>query len=106
MTCEDCIKYDACWSYNGGMTRTMSMKNKAEKNCGHFKNKADYVEVVRCGKCKHWMYIGQGLDAVRIGKCCNDNFPFHCEQRPIMKEDDFCSYGVKKTATDIKVGSK
>lgn len=56
----------------------------------------DVVEVVRCGKCKHWMYIGQGLDAVRIGKCCNDNFPFHCEQRPIMKEDDFCSYGEKK----------
>ena len=67
---------------------------------------ADVAEVVRCGKCKHWMYIGQGLNAGRIGKCCNDNFPFHCEQRPIMKEGNFCSYGVKKDATDTNIGNK
>ena len=51
MTCKDCIKYDACLTYNGGMTRTISMKNKAEKMCGIFKNKADFVEVVRCDNC-------------------------------------------------------
>lgn len=51
MTCNECIKYDACLAYNGGMTRIMSMDNKAEENCGHFKNKADFVEVVRCSEC-------------------------------------------------------
>ena len=90
MTCKNCIYYGVC-HYHIDEETDMTVAE-----CGKFKNKADFVEVVRCGKCKHWMYIGQGLDAVRIGKCCNDNFPFHCEQRPIMKEDDFCSYGVKK----------
>ena len=51
MTCIDCIKYDACVVYNGGLTRTMSMKNKAEEMCELFKNKADFVEVVRCKDC-------------------------------------------------------
>ena len=92
-SCKKCVHSLVCGKQL--MRKTLEPKGY-ELTCRFFKNKADFVEVVRCGKCKHWMYIGQGLDAVRIGKCCNDNFPFHCEQRPIMKEDDFCSYGVKK----------
>ena len=79
MTCNDCIKYDACLAYNGGMTRIMSMKNKAEQECGHFKNKADFVEVVRCKDCTEW-----------DGKECE------CSHWYGFRENDFCSYGEKR----------
>lgn len=58
---------------------------------------ADVVEVVRCGKCKHWSCHGKGkLIDEEIGMCYNNKFPFCCENRPITIETDFCSYGEKK----------
>ena len=84
MTCTDCIKYDACLAYNGGMTRIMSMENKAEENCGHFKNKADYVEVVRCKDCKfayEHKFFGES----------------YCEKtNRKIKQHHFCGYGKRK----------
>ena len=61
MTCKDCVHYDAC----GGFTPTdldqdvfdYCVKGTTDeipyidKRCGSFKNKADFVEVVRCKDC-------------------------------------------------------
>lgn len=79
MTCIDCIKYDACVVYNGGMTRTMSMKNKAEEMCELFKNKADFVEVVKCEDCKYKDNCLKTID---------------CDYQ--YREIDFCSYGERR----------
>lgn len=63
MTCKDCIHKEVC----GGFTpsdldqdvfdycregRTDEIPD-IEERCSSFKSKADFVEVVRCGKCKH-----------------------------------------------------
>lgn len=54
---------------------------------------ADVVEVVRCGKCKHWKSKRKGILDEYVGDCHNTDFPFNCEHSPIMSETDFCSYG-------------
>ena len=46
-TCKDCICYDACQYH---ITEETDM---TVAECDKFKNKADFVEVVRCEKCKH-----------------------------------------------------
>jgi hypothetical protein len=58
----------------------MGKRDDVEEVCQHFKNKADFVEVVRCKKCKY-----------------NGNFfkcPFDADVK--CKEDDFCSYGERR----------
>jgi hypothetical protein len=50
MTCNDCIHYDVCPKPYYGEKLCC---NDVEERCENFKNKADFVEVVRCGKCKH-----------------------------------------------------
>ena len=49
---------------------------------------ADVVEVCRCKDCKYYN--------TQLMTCYNNEFPFHCESRPIMREDDFCSYGERR----------
>ena len=51
MTCKDCIHYEPCFS--GGVSMWNNIEQTKEDCCSHFKNKADFVEVVRCGECKH-----------------------------------------------------
>ena len=85
MTCNDCVHESACLAYNGGMTRTMSMKNKAEEKCGLFKNKADFAEVpCRCEKCKF-----KDVDAFNQTVCRR--------QFNVVKteDDNYCKYGEK-----------
>lgn len=47
--CEKCIHEDVCLLHEDNFMAD------ANKNgfCGKFKNKADFVEVVRCKDCKH-----------------------------------------------------
>lgn len=42
MTCKDCIHRNVCKAYE---------PEEPECICNHFKNKADFVEVVRCPEC-------------------------------------------------------
>ena len=45
MTCKDCMHYKICvWT---------QVETDITKTCEMFKNKADFVEVVRCKKCKY-----------------------------------------------------
>jgi hypothetical protein len=79
MTCKDCIHYDICVFHTKG--------NENEK-CQHFKNKANFVEVVRCKDCVYWE--GRGYD----GRC----EAYHNGLiRDYTNYDDYCSYGKKRS---------
>lgn len=47
LTCENCIHSSVCTPYN-----TPNDEYPNIGDCPHFKNKADYVEVVYCNECK------------------------------------------------------
>ena len=56
MTCRDCIHYDVCEITITDESFTddapQEIKDMFSPNgCKHFKNKADYAEVVRCKNC-------------------------------------------------------
>ena len=82
--CKDCIHYDVC-GYHIDEETDMTIAE-----CGKLKNKADYVEVVRCKDCKHcWKYMG--IDKMHYMKCTFDteyDIPIH--------EMHFCGYGERK----------
>lgn len=77
MTCKDCIHYDVCLPNSAAYGHKL-------KPCSKFKNKADFVEVVRCCDCKKWKINPNNL----YGGYCR-----HCEGASI---DHFCSYGKRK----------
>ena len=78
MTCKDCIHNQVC-----DMPIITDGRKNAD-NCGRYKNKADFVEVVRCKDCRHYEadIICEGVGY------CNEH------QRG-MRENNFCSYGEK-----------
>jgi hypothetical protein len=58
---------------------------------------ADVVEVVRCGECEHWKgAVKDILLGECVGYCHNNDFPFHCEERPITRETYFCGSGERR----------
>ena len=79
MTCKDCIHYKICLD-NGDDAAKQNAPN-AEKECDTFKNKADFVEVVRCGNCIHRIEH-------RWEKCTG--------RRP----DEYCSDGISRWRTE------
>ena len=79
MTCKDCIHYDICVAKNTSVN---------VKYCYYFKNKADFVEVVRCGKCTH----GHWEQETCHGKCVH-----YCDLTDLqINKEHFCSYGERK----------
>ena len=80
MTCYDCIHCDAC--SDAGDSGYSSLKEDASK-CKYFKNKADFVEVVRCKECAN------GCHKTDISVLCRI---FNV----LMITEDYCSYGCKK----------
>ena len=80
-TCKDCIHEDLC----GTFTRPCypDEVNKSEILCKDFKNKADFVKVVRCKDCTH--------------RRTDDFYSFYCRKDEVgCKDDDFCSDGLTK----------
>jgi hypothetical protein len=83
MSCYDCVHLNICKAYE---------PEEADCICNQFKNKADFVEVVRCKDCK----------------CCEHSYPakaigeealegWYCNIfRQWRKPDDFCSYGERR----------
>lgn len=88
MTCRDCIHFADCLVI--GKTRYYGKDaacNNVEELCKYFKNKDNFVEVVRCGDCKH-------LEPIKESKAiwCN-------KQKIFLKQghfNHFCSYGELK----------
>ena len=87
-TCKDCLYYEVC-------PLGLVIKGKTG-TCLKFKNKADFVEVVRCKNCES--FIEKGNEFLR-----NDVFGFCEKSRTGFFDDgeevygnDFCSYGERK----------
>jgi hypothetical protein len=77
MKCKDCIYFKRCVVL--GVALDMKHDKEADKNCRHFKNKADFVEVVRCKDCKHKEKL--------TNKWCKFWFKF------CAYDNNFCSHG-------------
>ena len=96
MTCEDCIHYDVCVIVEHS---SEEYDHYTEYDCEDFKNKADFVKVVRCEDCKY------------NGDCARQMV--HTARDYVLEQNissynkvDFCSYGKRKSVTDTNVGSK
>lgn len=81
--CGDCLHFRNCSHY---VTPEETFPEVG--GCSAFKNKGDFVEVVRCKDCKNWCHeeIAKRYGADRY--CTRTGFP--------VAEDDFCSYGERK----------
>lgn len=85
MTCKECIHHDLCSELD-------TVSYHLFRNGGHcrrFKNKADFVEVVRCKGCKY--YERPSID--------EDNYfctAEHTQGLYSPNKNDFCSYGERK----------
>jgi hypothetical protein len=83
MTCKDCISYEVC--ENGQWYETP---------CVHFKNKADFVKVVRCKDCKY-------------GEVDDTDFPnqYLCNHSGCDWNEGkhFCSYGERNDNEPQKI---
>lgn len=92
MTCRECVHYEIC--RDSGILMNFLMRGErvagnVESKCPFkkFKNKADFVELVRCKGCK-FVHINSSSGS------------YHCKRRghysEEVKQDDFCSYGERK----------
>lgn len=80
-TCKDCEHYEVCMDFTTLKESEFCQNyDKQEDLCDYFKNKADFVEVVRCKDCLH--FDGEG--------CLKTHGEF--EPNPI----DYCSYGERR----------
>ena len=87
LTCENCIHSSVCTPYN-----TPNDEYPNIGKCPHFKDKADYVEVVRCKDCEH-------CDSYYPKKAKGEEakIAYYCKSLDcITKPTDFCNYGKKK----------
>lgn len=94
MTCKDCIFNEICerqedlvqlddftWDEYGE-------SNEVEEYCSIFRNKADFVEVVRCKDCKYYetdIWDGEILCGCGNSSGLNDDKP-----------DGYCCYGERR----------
>ena len=88
MTCKNCLHEDLCMDKFKKQYPSYANKNITVDDCNHFKNKADFVEVVRCKDCKHWWKINR---LCIHPKCC-EGLVAITEAQP----NHFCSYGERK----------
>ena len=82
MSCYDCIHCDRCSDFESGFSAHCVNVSK----CKHFRNKADFVEVVRCKDCKYWE------EEEGFGMFCSHWASMLTESQP----DDFCSCGERR----------
>ena len=89
MTCKDCIHCEACEGtprfYDDEYIKDVTFSGDVRDLCPTFKNKADFVEVVRCRECKHCEIWNN--DWFFCKKTVND---------AEVTADDFCSYGERR----------
>lgn len=91
MTCKDCIHYNVC-NYHIDEETPFEVTE-----CNNFINKADFVEVVRCEKCKYG-------DVSTISKTIDGKEDIACYCKLKGKTTDinsFCSCGERRTENDL-----
>lgn len=84
MTCRDCIHYYVCETKNEKVSLGTKVEELVADNFTCFENKADFVKVCRCGKCK-W-YIDSRMQ-------CGHPFVLFSDR---LMTTQFCSYGERK----------
>lgn len=92
-TCKDCIHYPACDSCWCCFWKNKEMTE--DDRCKLFKNKDDYVEVIRCEKCKNYRSREEQCDEGQpegYGYCRELNHYF----RPTFH----CGYGERKEGAE------
>ena len=94
MTCNDCIHYDVCKDdYELGYLFKDENGNYFTDDCQYFKNKADFVEVVRCKDCVHGHWNQETL----FGRCVD-----FCDYTDLrIDKEHYCSYGERRTDNDL-----
>ena len=84
MKCNDCIYEKMC---EGRYER---------EHCYSFKDKANFVEVVRCKDCEHWHNEGHDMLINQDYGSCTCKYWEHPTEYFEMAENDFCSYGKRR----------
>ena len=85
MTCKDCLHYDVCVIVQYS---SKEYDHYTEFGCEDFKDKADFVEVVRCKDCRHGHWNQETL----FGRCVD-----FCDFTDLrIDKDHYCSYGERK----------
>jgi hypothetical protein len=87
-TCNECLHRGPCGA-KGGILKDFStgnLRQDVEIRCGHFKNKSQYVEVVRCKDCRMFVDDKSAL----ITYCTRER------KNLTVKMDDFCNYGERR----------
>lgn len=87
MTCkDDCLHYEVCYHIEH-----YGRHMETEEPCGGFKNKADFIEVVRCSKCKYG-------DVSTISKAKDgEDIACYCTLKKVVTNtDSYCPSGRKR----------
>lgn len=85
MTCKnDCLHYNVCY-YHIDEETPFSVTE-----CNNFKNKTDFVEVVRCGKCKHTLTHTCAITGTKTLVCVYGTKPL------AVLPTHFCGYGERR----------
>ena len=87
--CKNCISENVCKYKDENVSLGTTVKETIH-DCKDFKNKADFVGVVRCKKCKHrYTYDEFDRDTQEMYKC-NSCDILHKD----LGDNGFCSYGI------------
>lgn len=91
--CSDCFNFGDCLQHEGTKYYGLDAAcNNVEELCENFKNKADFVEVVRCEKCTHKVdYCGR-IMCDKNARIINDGIVGLTATSP----EHFCGYGKRK----------
>lgn len=88
MTCRDCIHDRCCdmWAVESGLPFVNP------NTCEHFKNKADFIEVVRCEKCKYG-----DVSTISKAKDGEEDIACYCTLKKVVTNtDSYCPSGRKR----------
>lgn len=84
-TCKECLHFEVChFTFKG-----CELTDEEKKDCGFFKPKADYVEVVRCEECAYKEDCARQMVHTTRDYVLEQNVSTY-------NKVDYCSYGEKK----------
>ncbi len=88
MTCKDCVHEEIC------DIPIITDGRKNASNCKKFKNKADFVEVVRCKKCKYG-----DVGTFSLSKDGQEDIACYCNLKKVVTDlDSYCPSGKRRGA--------
>lgn len=94
MTCKDCIHCEACEGtprfYDDEYIKDVTFSGDVRDLCPTFKNKADFVEVVRCEKCKYRITHTCAITGTKTLFCD------YGEKPVVVEPTHYCGYGERK----------